>query len=58
MEHGIHCLPCPYTNDVIDLSSSQLYRHIDVKVTSSRRNSAKRLSKMFYNSVVAMITNL
>ena len=21
VEHGIHCLPCFYTNDVIDLSS-------------------------------------
>ena len=21
VEHGIHCLPCSYTNDVIDLSS-------------------------------------
>ena len=23
-EHGIHCLPCSYTNDVIDMLSSQL----------------------------------
>ena len=23
VEHGIHCLPCSYTNDVIDLSSYQ-----------------------------------
>ena len=21
LEHGIHCLPCSYTNDVINLSS-------------------------------------
>ena len=23
VEHGIHCLPCSYTNDVIDISSQQ-----------------------------------
>ena len=24
MEHGIHCLPCSYTNDIIDLLRKQL----------------------------------
>ena len=23
MEHGIQCLPCSYTNDIIDISSQQ-----------------------------------
>ena len=34
MEHDIHCLPCSYTNDVIDLLLWQLGLHIDFKVTS------------------------
>ena len=33
MEHGIHCLPCSYTNDVIDLLPYPLWHHIDFKVT-------------------------
>ena len=32
MEHSIHCLSCSYNNDVIDLLSQQLLRHIDFKV--------------------------
>ena len=58
VEHGIHCLPWSYTNDVINLSSKRLLRHTDVKVTSSRRHSAKGLSKTFDNSLVAMVTDL
>ena len=57
VEYGLRCLPCSYTNDVIDLSSEQLCRHVDVKVTSSGPHSAKSLSKAFDNSVVAMVTD-
>ena len=57
MELGIHCLPCSFTNEVTDLSSSHLWCHIDVKVTSLGRHSAKGLSKTFDNSVVAMVTD-
>ena len=32
VEQCIHCLPCSYTNDTIDLSSEQLCRRIDVKL--------------------------
>ena len=57
MEHGIHCLPCSYTNDVIELSSKRPC-HNDVKVTSSERHAAKGLSKTVDNSVVAIVTDL
>ena len=49
---------CSCTNNVIDLSSYQLRRHIGVKVTSSRRHTANGLSKTFDNSVVDMVTDL
>ena len=29
-EHGIHCLPCSYTNGVIVMFSLQIWRHVDV----------------------------
>ena len=51
-------LPWSYINDVIDLSPQQLWRHIDVKTTSSRRHFTKGLSKTFYNSVVTTVTDL
>ena len=39
--------------------TSYIYNHIiiDVKVASSRRHSAKGLSKTFDNSVIAMVTD-
>ena len=49
--------PCSYTNDVIDLSLKPLLRHVNVKVTSSRR-LAKGTSKTFDNSVVDMVTSM
>ena len=58
VEHSIHCLPCSYTNDVIDISSLQLRRLTDVKVTSSKRYSTKGLGKTFDDSIVAMVTDL
>ena len=57
-EQGIHCFLCSYTTDVIDLFSDQIRRQGDVSVTSLVRRSAKGLSKVFYNSVVAMVTDL
>ena len=57
-EHDIHCLPCFDTNDVIDLLPKQLSVHIDVKVTSSRCDSAKALSATVSYSIVAMVTNV
>ena len=29
-EHGIHCLPCSYNNDVIDMSPLYVLRHIEI----------------------------
>ena len=57
MEDGIHCLPCSYTIDIIDLLPQQLRRHIDFKVTSSRCHSFKKLSLTFGHSLVAMVTD-
>ena len=57
MEYAIHCLPCSYANEAIDLSSKILRNHIDIKVTSSGQHSAKGVSETFDNSVVAMVTN-
>ena len=34
MEHGIHCMPCFFTTDAINLLPQQLWRHIDFKMTS------------------------
>ena len=58
VEHGMHCLPCSYANDILDLSSWQLWCHIDAKMTSSWRYSAKGHSKTFDSSIVAMVTYL
>ena len=58
MEHGIHCLPCSYTNDVIGLLPQQIRRHIDFKVTSSGRHSDKVLRTTVGYSLVAMVTHL
>ena len=50
MEYGIHCLPCSYTYEVIDLLALQLLRHIDFKVC----HSVKVLSTTVGYSIVAM----
>ena len=57
-EQGIHCLPCSYTNDVIDLLQWQLWCHIDFKVTSSECHSDKVLSTTVGYSLVAIVTDL
>ena len=57
-EHGIHCLPCAYTNSFRDLSSLQIWHHSDARVTSLGRHSVKGLIKTFDNSVVAMVPEI
>ena len=42
------------TNDAIDMLPQQLRLHIDVKVMSSRRHSAKELGIIVCNSIVAL----
>ena len=51
-------LPCSYSNDVSYPLPSQLRRLIDVKVTSTRRHSAKVLSTPICNSIVSMVIDL
>ena len=55
---GIHCLPCSYINDVIDLLPQQLWRHIDFKVTLSECHLVKDLSTTVGYSLVVMVTDL
>ena len=40
-------MPCSYTNDIIELSSQQLCRYIDVKVTSKGQHFAMGLRKKY-----------
>ena len=58
MEHGIHCLPCSYTNEIIDLLPLQLRHHINFKVTLSGCHSVKILTPTVGYSVVVMATDL
>ena len=58
MEHGIHCLPCFYTRDIISLFRKQLGPHIDFKVTSLGCHFVKVLSTTVGYSLVAMVTDL
>ena len=57
MEHGICCLPCSYTNDVIEQLSWQLRLHINFRVMSSGCHSVKVLSTSVCNSIVATVTD-
>ena len=53
MEHGIHCLPCSYSNDIRDYDCDT-----DFKVTSLGCQYIKVLSTAIDYSLVAMVTDL
>ena len=53
-EHGIHCLQCSGTNDVIYMLQQQLRVHRDFNVTSLGCHSAMVLSTPVCNSIIAM----
>ena len=55
VEHGIHCLPCSYTNYVINNIIATMTSHCQNDVTAE---PAKRLCKTFDNFVVAMVIDL
>ena len=62
IEHGIHCLPCSYANDVIDVLSEHLWRHTDFRVMSSHCKKSvdftlKYLGPVF-QSIVSLTTSL
>ena len=57
-EHGIHCLPCCHTNDVIGLLTQQLRVNFDEKVTSWTCYSSKVLSTTGNYSIGAIVTDL
>ena len=54
MEHGIHYLPCSYTNDITELLPSN---YTDFNV-ASRCHSVKVLTTTVGYSLVAMVTDL
>ena len=56
MKHGINCLPCCFTVNVIDLL--QLSGYIDFNVTSSGCRSVKVLNTAVGYSLAAMVTDL
>ena len=59
MEHGIHCLPCFFTNDVLDLLPWQLPRHINFSdVIGIPFCHGNTLSTTVGYSLVAMVTEL
>ena len=58
VEHGIHCLPCSYTNYVINnIIIATMTSHYQNDVTAEP-HSAKGLCKTFDNFVVAMVIDL
>ena len=58
VEHGIHCLPCSYTNYVINnIIKATMTSHCQSDVTAEP-HSAKGLCKTFDNFVVAIVIDL
>ena len=58
VEHGIHCLPCSYTNYVINnIIIATMTSHCQSDVTAEP-HSAKGLCKTFDNFGVAIVIDL
>ena len=57
VEHGIHCLPCSYTNYVINNIIIATMTHCQSDVTAEP-HSAEGLCKTFDNFVVVMVIDL
>ena len=58
MEYGIHCLPCSYIKDIIDMLPKELEVHIDVIVALLGRHSAEALSTTVGYSMIAIVTDI
>ena len=57
-EHGIYCLPCSYTNYIINLLLQHLWCHTDLTWNHPDVISAKVLSTTVVYSPVAIVTDL
>ena len=58
VEHGIHCLPCSYTNYVINnIVIATMTSHCQTDVTTEP-HSAKGLCRTFHYFVVAVVIDL